>query len=349
MLKRLTGRVLVRAKRSIARRLPDAKEIEIRHLPARFGHRSNDFTANVWGYRGMQTRDIRYRLNNTAFSVVSVEPPRVGHNTFVIELPVEACRKGTNELTLEVVDKRGNVRHIQRSFQYDPEPPALPLVTDWRSDLDSADGFWETVDRDGVSWVRPIPGLEDYDRVIVAAPAFAAGRRVMATMLFRGQLQDKPFGFGLLPLWGGRPDRDGHTPRRGWCFAISNYYSGHGGVGMEFSYRDGGADPAWAGVYRGLDIEPGQTFEIVAEAWPEFSPDGKHYCFRQRTRWSTVGGEAGPWMELSDIQGAPLPCRDYGVAVIAHQCQIECGPVRIEPIVIAHPAQVATAGVSKNE
>jgi len=349
MLKRLTGRVLARAKRSFPRQLPNAKEIEIRHLPARYERRSNDFTVNVWGYRGTQTRELRYCLNGSAYSVVDAEPPRVGRNTFVIEIPPEACRKGTNELTLEVVDNRSKVHHIERSFEYDPEPPELPLLSDWRSDLDSADGFWETVDRDGTLWVRPIPGLEAYDRVIVAAPAFPGGRRVTATILFRGRLQDKPFSFGLLPLWGGRPDRDGHAPRRGWCFAIANYYSGHGGVGMEFSYRDSSAKPAWVGVYRGLDIEPGQSFKIVVEAWPEASPEGNHYCFQQRARWSRVGGETGPWMQLSDIQGAPLPYREYGVAVIAHQCQIECGPVRIEPIVTPHPMRAATADFSRNE
>jgi hypothetical protein len=219
-------------------------------------------------------------------------------------------------------------------FEYDPTPISLPLTVDWRTaDLDVQDGFWETFSTPDGYRVRPKPGFEDYDRLIVVAGAFPGGRRIETDLVFRRSMtRSKPFGFGVLPLWGGHPDGASIRPRRGWNFSLVWFYSRYNGVGMEFSYKYGNAQPDWISSYRNLTLAANVRYFLAVEAWPELDAAGAHKRYRQRMQWWTEG-EPPPheWIELTDAEGAPIPPGEYAVALNAHRSQVDFGPVVIKP------------------
>ena len=67
-------------------------------------------------------------------------------------------------------------------------------------------------------------GDEGYDRVIVFAGAFSGARRIETDMIFRYRVETGEWGFGLLPLWGGRPDEPTFRPKRGWLFSLAWFF-----------------------------------------------------------------------------------------------------------------------------
>jgi hypothetical protein len=47
-------------------------------------------------------------------------------------------------------------------------------------------------------------------------------------------------------------------------------------------------------------------------------------------KWLSEDGHGSfDWMELQDSSGSPLPYGEYGVALVAHRCKVEFGPVDI--------------------
>ena len=182
-------------------------------------------------------------------------------------------------------------------------------------------------------WVRPKPGFEDYDRIVIAAGAFPGGRRVTTDVVFRSFKDDaRAFGFGVLPLWGGRPDDPQYSPRRGWNFSIAWYYSTYKGVGEEFSWKKGNEPPRWTSSYRNFDLQPGVRYIVIAEAREVLDANGRHKKYHQRMRWKRNSDGETPWIELSDDEGGQIPAGEYAVALVAHRCQVEFGPVRVEAL-----------------
>ena len=101
---------------------------------------------------------------------------------------------------------------------------------------------------------------------------------------------------------------------------------------MEFSYKLADADPQWVSTYRNLELAPDQRYFITVEVWPEYDKQGKHVRYAQRMKWKRENEAATEWMELEDVEGSQLPIGEYGVALVAHRCQVDFGTVRVTPI-----------------
>lgn len=308
--------------------------IQIFHAPRRFARRADDLTANICGRFNAAIKSARYRLNSGAWLKLGQAPPRVPSPLFTVELRASELLTGTNSLEIEAI-ANGHKPEMQLvQFEYDPTQFSLPLKVDWSDhDLDVQDGHWEKGVIGGRRCVRPVPGSENYDRLVVVCGAFAGGRRIETDLVFRYNVAtDRPFGFGVLPLWGGHPDDPGTSPRRGWNFSLAWYYSHYHGVGMDFSYKYGEASPVWVNSYRNLDLKPGLRYFLITETWPEQDATGHHRYYRQRLKWWPETGRApDEWIELTDVEGAPIPPREYGVALVAHRSQVEFGPVTVTP------------------
>lgn len=317
--------------------------IEVFNLPDAFSRRHGSFTVNVCGSASplpgflarRLTRGVRYRLNEGPWMEAGRGGPRVPPPLFAVELGDEALLPGLNTLTIEAASRgrRPDVRTLQ--FRYDPAPIRLPVRLDWASDaLEVEDGRWEVFTSGGERRVRPRPGFEGYDRILVLAGAFSGGRRVVTDAIFREKVDySNAYGFGVLSMWGGRPDDAGVGLRRGWSFGLTWYWNRYEGVGSEFSYKYGDDPPKWVNSYRNLDLRAGVRYSIEMECWPERDAAGRHVCHRQRVRWWPEG-EAAPdaWVEVTDTEGAPLPPGEYGVALIAYHAQVDFGPVLIEAL-----------------
>lgn len=331
----LTTRALAAMGIARGRNGSDRSPIQIFHAPKRFTRRAGDFTANICGMFNAVVKRARYRLNAGAWLELGQTPPRVPSPLFTIELSAAELQAGTNALEIEATAGGRQTEMKSLQFEYDPVPITLPTRIEWSDhDLDVHDGHWENVVIGGRNCVRPIPGTENYDRIIVVCGAFAEGRRIETDLIFRYHTDaERPFGFGVLPLWGGRPDDPRVSPRRGWNFSLAWFYSHYSGAGSEFSYKYGGEPPVWISSYRDLTLEAGRRYFLAIEVWPEQDAAGRHARYRQRLKWWPENGRLpDEWIELSDTAGAPIPRREYGVALIAHRCQVEFGPVAITPI-----------------
>lgn len=318
-------------------------------VPSSFARRSGDFTANIGGTvaslpRPLASRlvkGVRYRVNGGPWRDAGRHEQRTPPPQFAIELSDQELRAGPNAVDVEV-RALGRPPAVARvSFDYDPEPVRLPVSIDWdTADLEAEDGYWEAFPSASGWRVRPRPGYEGYDRMLVVAGAFSGARRVATDVVFRGSVPwARTYGFGVLPLWGGRPDSGEVRPRRGWSFGLAWYWSRYEGIGNEFSYRRGAGPVAWVNGYRDLDLEPGRCYKVVAEAWPVQDAQGRHLAYRQRLKWwSADQEEPDGWLELADAEGAPIPAGEYGVALIAYHAQADFGSVRVEPVAAGAPA-----------
>jgi hypothetical protein len=320
--------------------LASLRPIQINHAPKRFPRRMADFTANICGMLAPGVTRASYRLNGDLWLPVRHALPRVPSPLFTLELSHEHLRAGENHLEIEAGSFwPGSARREKIVFAYDPSPITPPFHMNWaEQELDVQDGQWEKISHDRQVWIRPVPGSENYDRIIVVTGAFAEARRLELELIFRRSTAgENPFGFGVLPLWGGRPDDAGVSPRRGWNFSLAWYYSHYRGVGMEFSYKHGSQPPLWISTYRNLELQPDRAHHLVIETWPEQEANGRHLRYRQRMLWQMQGETGrGEWLELSDTEGATIPPREYGIALIAHRCQVEFGPVKILPLAVSY-------------
>jgi hypothetical protein len=305
------------------------------HCPDTYSRRSADVTANITGAVSPFVSDLRYRVNGGGWIDLEHRPPRVPEPEFTLELAAADLEPGVNEV--ELTGKRYGFKKetVVWKFTYDPSPVRLPVVQDWSDpDLDAHDGRWEVFEVDGEKRARPAPGHEDYDRILVVTGAFPGWRRVETDVTYRLYTSNKPFGFGVLPMWGGRPDADGLLPRRGWNFSLLWYYSHYEGVGQEFSYRDSGAAPDWVANYRNLRMRPDTRWHLVVECGPVQDALGDHVYYYQRSKWWPYGDEEPEeWLVLTDRQGATLPPGEFCVALNAHRVRVEFGAVRVLPMV----------------
>ena len=318
---------------------PKEPLVEVWHLPKRFSRRSGELTANVCGTLSSQVKQARYQLNNSKWLDIVQAEPRVPKPLFTIEMREEDLRPGTNDLKIEVSTERGEPETTSLAFEYDPKPISLPVKVEWsNADLEVQDGYWETFAADNGEWrVRPKPGFESYDRILDVTGAFPGGRRVETDLIFRSsELEDtdlKIYGFGILPMWGGHKDQVGVSPRRGWIYSIAWFHPYRTGGGVEFGYKDGDAPKKWVDSYRQFEPEAGVRYFIKAESWPELDETGKHLYHKQRMKWWKEGEpESDLWIEVTDKEGAPLPPEEYAVALIAHECQVDFGPVTVTSI-----------------
>lgn len=312
--------------------------LEVWHVPDAYARRAGAFSANVAG--GMALAGVRrasYRLNGGRASPVGREGPRASRSTFSVELLPGELRPGRNVLEIRAEGWLRPPHVIERTFRYDPAPVVLPLTNRW-TDLDVQDGRWEVVEGSGERRVRPKPGTEGYDRMLAVTGSFGGDRRVETDVVFRRHTLGlfhrgaREYGFGVLPLWGGHADAGMHRPRRGWHFGLSWYWSKPGGIGNELSRRDGDGVPAWVNGYRDFAIEPGGHYQIVVETRRMLDAEGAPF-FAQRTKWWRRGDpEPSEWLSLEARVQPRLPDGEYAVALLAFNCQVEFGAVRVREL-----------------
>jgi len=170
-----------------------------------YARRSGHFTVNVSGALSPLARMARYRLNGGEWSAVGQGAPRVQPPFFMIELDPARLRAGANRVSIETYAYgQWRPRAAEVNVNYDPSAVRLPVEIDWREgQLEIEEGCWEIADIAGERVARPKPGYEEYDRIAIIAGAFEGGRSIRAEMTFRGQICQRPFGFGVLSLWGG--------------------------------------------------------------------------------------------------------------------------------------------------
>jgi hypothetical protein len=308
--------------------------ITVRHCPACFQRRAGDLTANVCGTFARHVSVAHYRLNGGKAIPLGSIQPRIPSPLFTIELAAETLRPGRNELCIEATSRFGGSASKCFSFEYDARIPTLPGdIAPEHLDLDVQDGHWEARPVAGGFCLGPVRGTEGYDRILNLVGTFPGAREVSVEVIFRRVLTaGKPFGFGILPLWGGRPDVSGYTPRRGWNFSSAWYYSFFGGVGMDFSYKHGDAEPEWVAAYRNLTLEAGRPYRIRCQVWPMLTETG-HTGYRQRMKWWPAdAAEPGDWLELLNRPGALMPPGEYSTALIAHCCQVDFSRPHVAPL-----------------
>ena len=320
--------------------------LTVGHLPSVYRRRAGAFTANICGAVGAADQVPLHSLNDGPWVETGRGKPRAPGRDFTIEIPAESLNAGRNRIALRARAGAELGEPVIRAFGYDPSPIRPPLVREWTDgDLDVQDGRWETCLIDGERRVRPVPGCERYDRILVVAGAFAGGRRIETDLVFRRAASPgRSFGFGVLPQWGGHPDPGTATPRRGWRFSLAWYYSLYRSIGLEFSTKDGAEPPRFAAIYHHADPVPGRRLRLIVEARTAAGGDGpaRH---RQRMKWWPADEpEPQDWIELDDRAGAPLPHLEYGVALIASRCQVDFGTVKILPLADGDPGPANLSG-----
>jgi hypothetical protein len=307
------------------------------HAPERFDRRAGMLSANLSGSASTWAT-LRHRVNGGPWQPLVGEPPRTPGSRWTLEILPDELRAGANWVEIEASAWARQSVRVEHLFHYDPTAPSLPMVQRWNGPLDVQDGQWEVIDEGGERRVRPVPGTEGYDAILLASGAFAGGRRVETEMTFR-DFMDGPLwaGFGVLTLWGGHDDLE-HRPRRGWRYAVAWYMKPYG-AWCEFSLKAG--DGPRHDVFMGetwKDIEPDSRWSLIAESWPEVDAEGEHLRHHQRMKlWPTGSPEPAEWLEVHENADARLPPGEYAVAVITHQAQVEFGPVRITPLPPAAP------------
>ena len=316
----------------------DAKDhgpgIHIFHATKRFARRHAYLSVNICGEMSPDVKQARFRLNKEVWRDLNQEGPRVPPPWFTIELTESHLKKGRNHLEIETYTG-GDSPHITSLwFIYDPSPVSLPIHEKWDdTDLDVQDGYWVVIERGNKKRVRPKPGYEAYDRILMVSGAFPGGRCIDTDVTFRNSIPNKLFGFGVLSLWGGHADLMKRYPRKGWLYGIAWFYSRHNGIGVEFSTHDGSHHNRIFS-YRDFELKPNTRYFITVECRSEKDKNGQHLCYRQRMQWRTDDSQinSGDWIELADTEGSPLPESEYAVALVAHRCIVDFGDVSITPL-----------------
>ncbi len=295
--------------------------------------RTNEFHATLCGRQSRLTIAHRWQLNEDKPEKVAHPWPRAEYPEFAIDIPAARLRSGSNVLRLTAISLLGRKQTYEHTFHYDPTPVELPLRRDWSGDtLDSQDGYWECLATGNDNRVRPAPGHEGFDRTLVVCGAFTGPREVCTTIHFRqAAVAGRPFGFGLMPLWGGRPLHPDTGEVVGWLFGMAGYYLPHEGAGLEFSRHDGHGEPAWVANYGPLDPRPDGSYRFRVQALDCATSDGPQRVWHMRMKcWAEGQPQPDAWLELTDTDKVGLPEHAYGVAVFAHACQAEFGTVEVK-------------------
>ena len=311
------------------------QHIEIFHLPTSYFARDGALTLNVTGtVHGQGDRErssIKYRLNEGPWQALPQGKPRVPSPNFTIEIYPEQLQEGDNCIAFTTLRVVNTTREGAACFKYLPRPQEPSTVIDWTSHpLDVQDGKWETLTRDGATFARPSPGHEDYDRILMATGAFRGGRRVEADFIFRRRSADsKPYGFGILPLWGGHQEDSGHFPRRGWAYGLAWYYSVQNGIGAEIATKVGAGLIMQTNTYQTYKVEEDRRYRMITEA-QQLPNDSETSRFRVRLKW-WADGDVMPeeWITVVESDAKRLPHQAFAVALLAHRAQVEFYSVRI--------------------
>ncbi len=300
--------------------------IEFDPIAKTYVRRSGALSVNLGGTFGAGVTRATYRINGGPWHVFEHHAERSPSPRFVLEVTADELKQGLNKLKLAVQARARSGEAETVEFTYDSSPVELPTKKKWTDGdvLDQQDGPWEIKN----GRVRPVPGTEAFDRLLIVTGAFAGSRRVKTTLIFRSGHEKKPFGFGVIPFWGGHPEK-GKRPRLGWRYGLAWYYSWRRGLGAEFAERIGRVPPKWISSYRGFTPKPGVVYHLLAEGIEE--PDGRTVRYKF---WKDGDEQPKRWHGAKDADGgnSKLPDGEYAVALVAHRAQVEFGPVSVERV-----------------
>ncbi|WP_425092186.1 hypothetical protein [Tropicimonas sp. S265A] len=311
------------------------------HLVARFdppgviGLKTGDLSANLNGERGVFGRlhdGTVFRANNGGWRAFVEKSPRLSSGAILLEVPSDQLIPGLNEVEVVFTSFLGLTRQINVPFEYAPEPVSFPISWDWSRDMaEVQDGVWERRETAEGWRLGPVEGAEGYDRLVLVAPPFDGPRRVTVDVTFRKNT-GRPFGFGVIPLWGGHNDPDARSPRRGWEYAIAWYYDVQNGFGVELSRKDGARPHTTVRKYDARDIVEGETYRIIAEARGPLDVTTGSAGYSLRMQWAhPASGQISDWIELTDAS-VPVTDQPHAVALVAHRAAVDFGPVFVERI-----------------
>ncbi len=301
--------------------------IRLHHRPRRVRRRGGDLLLTAAGRVATWVESVAWRLDGEPWQPAGMGGLRAPRGEFTADVPCDGLAAGDHRLEVEARGP-GDRRAVESvDFRYEPSPDSLPLTEDWTGDpaaFETDDGHWETTPApDGSTCVRPVPGTEGYDRILMVTGLLSGGRRVETTATLRREIGYKEWGYGVLPAWAGRPDDDGAVPRRGWLYGLGWWFNAGGGAGLEISRRSSAAPPVIERRYEPMEAEVGRTDSVICEAFPH--GDG----WRLRLKWWPVGTpEPAEWLELDDADGCRLP-DESAVALVCYGCNAEFGPVTV--------------------
>jgi len=306
--------------------------VRLFHQPYNVPRRCDELTFNIPGEQSTLTYSANYCLNNNPWQPVHSGAPRYPNPQFCLEFFHKDLCVGKNVLIIEAKAPFGRTHKIEYQFNYS-QHQGQPQDCIWKesSVLEVEDGYWETASIDGEWRVRPVPGYEGYDKVLLLSEPFEGGRRVETNMILRKIIPAKEWGYGILPQWGGRPDPEGTLPRRGWLFSLVWYFNRYKGYGAEFSERQGNNIAKFNTCYRSSNIELLRKYSVITECLDERDAKNKHIRYVLRFKW-WPSDEAEPedWIFLDDKSGWKLPERAYAIGLVCYNCQVDFGPMYIK-------------------
>ena len=303
------------------------------HQPAGVDQRCDEFTFNVPGELSALVYSAQYSLNGSALRPVPSGGVRYPSPQFCIEFFDQDLLKGNNELKIEVKAPLGRTQAVEFHFTYPNKRLPKNLIWEKNTELQVEDGYWETALIDNEWRVRPVPGYEGYDKVLLLGGSFIGSRRVETDMILRKVIPSTEWGFGILPQWGGRPDSEGILPRRGWLFSLVWYFNRYKGYGAEFSERNGIEKAKFNTAYKSSSIEESRKYSVITECLDERDSQNKHIRYVLRFKWwASDENESRDWILLDDKSGWKLPEREYAIGLVCYNCQVDFGPVYISTL-----------------
>lgn len=307
--------------------------VKILHMPAQYVARSGHLTVNITGEITGARRDkktaIQYQLNDGDWITIPQDELRAPPPNFTIELHPQQLKQGKNCLSFstdevelpprdDAVTDNSSEKQNAGCFDY-----GVQTQYDWtRGALEVQDGHWEKVSRDGIDLLRPAIGYEGYDKIVLLSEPFSGSRRITARMKFiERQGKYKPYGFGILALWGGHPDEMDVFPRRGWAYGLAWYYSLAKGVGAEIATKYADQPFFQTRSYRSYDVTNNAFYHVIVEAIAA-TPANENYQLRMKW-WAEGDEQPEGWLHIDEAAGKRLPNQAYAVAALAHRAQVE--------------------------
>ena len=334
----LVGSIIIVSIEALFNFAEEDQLIRFYQVPDKFSKKADYLTLNVSGELALPRRltSIKsYKINGQRWNLPQTRNSRIKGREFVLEFFAEDLKPGVNKIAVKVENLFGSERIVSISVNYDDTLVELPEGVDGHSgSLEPQDGQWEVVETNHQDVIRPIPGTEGYDRILLASGAFKGGRRVEATMRFVGQASEsEDFGFGILPLWGGHPDTLNRSPRRGWKYGLAWYYNPEGGIGIEYSDKFSAERHIRVAKFSKFLAIPGSRHKIIVDSHQTVNKQGQHLGYRQSMTWYALDSKDQLIkMELDDTREQPLAHIHYSVALLAHRAQVEFWDITITPL-----------------
>lgn len=298
-------------------------------------------SVNVTGKRTRFVGKIEYRQGDTGpWLRLDLASPRLSRRSVVFELFPNEAKAHEITVNIRATSKIGTTRRFSRVVQIEAGSavPVAPYLHEWiADDLETQDGRWELAvapSGETGSWVRPSPGTEAYDRILLAGPSFSGPRRVeFSFVLDEIRKTPAPYGVGVLALWGGHLETTDRRPRRGWEYALGWWYSAYPGFGVEIARRVDNGPISTDNATRDEPIELGKVYHMALEARPISKKDARGIALRMKWSNSKDELESADWILETFDTGQDLSVnKSYAIGVLAHRTSARFSPIQITPL-----------------